>query len=184
MLARHAAVLKAFFNGTPPPPQPGTSWKQHFLAFDEAWLGMARRRSGRMLLRMRTECELSCPRFYGVPWHAGRGRSATHTHAVYDVTDFAPEHPGADELLVAANEVLDATDFFDAANHSERARLLLRRFRLQLDDAPHGTWTRRSPRSELLSWACVSGEGHLLRIWAMRLVATGAKLIGWYPYKV
>ena len=81
LLIRHASVLKSFFAGTSPPPAAGASWKWHFLTFDEAWLGLAQRRSGRMLLRMRTECELSCPCFYGVPWHAGA--ATARLHAVY-----------------------------------------------------------------------------------------------------
>ena len=78
LLIRHASVLKSFFAGTSPPPAAGASWKRHFLTFDEAWLGLAQRRSGRMLLRMRTECELSCPCFYGVPWHAGAATARLH----------------------------------------------------------------------------------------------------------
>ena len=177
---RHEQVLAVFFEGKLPPMPLGFA-KDFFFGFDESWLQLAQQHTGRLLLRMRVECELSCPRYYGVPWHlakkaspegcgGGALRAKPGTHIVYDVTSFAPHHPGAVELLAAAAAVPDATDFFDGANHSERARRMLRQLAVPgLERVPAGAWRKRSPGgSAWPSCARVPPLGALLHCWGER----------------
>lgn len=135
VMLRHVAVLRVLFDGAPPEPKLGSSWKGHFFDFERSWLQQARQRSGRLLVRMNAVCAMGCDwPDYGVPWHldqpncACRGavcRGARHAYGVYDVTEFAPQHPGSEALLQAA-EVFDATELFDSIAHSPHARRLLR----------------------------------------------------------
>ena len=43
------------------------------------------------------------------------------TYGVYDVTEFADEHPGADLIIRDASELRDATSTFEMAAHSDGA---------------------------------------------------------------
>lgn len=145
LLDRHGKVINALFQGTVPKPIPHSSWKCHVFGFDRDWLGMARRKSGRILLRMRSDCagrgsdhDFGIPPRRAhlltvrVPWLEigipitvelfGLGK----TFGIYDVTDFVAVHPGADQILLDAAQEDDCTDSFDASNHTERARSILR----------------------------------------------------------
>ncbi|KAF5733280.1 cytochrome b5 isoform A-like isoform X1 [Tripterygium wilfordii] len=46
---------------------------------------------------------------------------------IYDMTPFLEEHPGGDEVLLAATEK-DATDDFDDVGHSDDARELMKNY--------------------------------------------------------
>ena len=70
--------------------------------------------------------------FYGVPWHMVDAHERD-TFIVADVTAFAPIHPGSELLLADALAAHDATELFDAANHSGRARRLLRNMVVPVD---------------------------------------------------
>jgi len=132
---RNGAVLRALFDDELPVPREGRTWKEHFFDFERDWLQLAQERSGRRLVRMNAVCAMGCDwPDYGVPWHldqppcACRGAVCRHrrrAYGVYDVTDFAPVHPGSDTLL-RATEVADATALFDSIAHSRQARRLLR----------------------------------------------------------
>ena len=147
MRRRHASEIEALFDGSVPPPPPGRSWMLHAYDFERSWLELARRKSGRVLLRMSTDCAAFHPTYLGVP--PGPAcvlslrvpildvplpislslfglRRGSERFGVYDVTDFVQDHPGAEPLLLAAAEHNDCTIGFDAANHSERARAILR----------------------------------------------------------
>ena len=63
----HGVVLDAFFEGAAPPPPHGSTWQRHFFHFERTWLLLARAETGRMLLRMRSECAASSPTYLGVP---------------------------------------------------------------------------------------------------------------------
>lgn len=128
-------VLQKLFDEEPPLPQHGHTWKRHFFEFERNWLNLARSRTGRLLIRMNTVCAMAedWPH-YGVPWHfvqakcACRGivcRGIQHTYGVYDVTEFAPHHPGSSAMLDLAIQSFDSTDLFDSISHSQHARRLL-----------------------------------------------------------
>ena len=147
---RHREVIQCLFAGIVPMPPRDRSWKRHVVEFDREWLDMARRRSGRMLLRMSSDCALSHPGYLGVPPPVGTfvrfpvalppllrfhvcldvpsfGGGGATCHGIFDATDFADRHPGADQILRRAAAESDCTQGFDAANHTERARTILRR---------------------------------------------------------
>ena len=144
---RHGPVVRALFGNQVPHPVDAHSWKQHGFEFDRIWLELARKRTGRVLLRMQSNCCASSPSYLGVPpardtWLylrvPGFGMVlpiridffawwSTPTFGVYDATDFVDQHPGAEQLLYWAALEEDCTLSFDAANHSERARLILRK---------------------------------------------------------
>ncbi|XP_065860088.1 cytochrome b5-like [Euphorbia lathyris] len=46
---------------------------------------------------------------------------------VFDVTDFLEEHPGGDEVILAATEK-DATDDYEDIGHSESAREMMNKY--------------------------------------------------------
>lgn len=143
---RHSRVIAALFDGVVPSPGGGRAWTHHAFAFDREWLDMARQRSGRVLLRMSANCIARRPSHLGVPsvfpkWLyvrvPGFGELALKNlfglHAapprfgVFDVTDFVDQHPGADQILLDAACLGDCTLEFDASNHTERARSILRK---------------------------------------------------------
>ena len=150
---RHASVIDSLFGGIVPAPLAGRSWKAHAYEFDREWLNHARQRSGRLLLRMSSNCALCRPHddvdpmYLGVPpsprpyWYHLHifdlfvlpirldlfGLSGADRFGVYDATDFVDRHPGAEYLLYQAGSEMDCTQGFDAANHSEHARRILRR---------------------------------------------------------
>ena len=146
LVDRHSRIITAFFHGIVPQPSLHHSWKMHAFAFDREWLTLARAESGRILLRMRSDCAAQGSDYdFGVPprrahlltlrmpWTEmafpinvelfGLGL----TFGIYDVTDFVALHPGADQILLDAAVEDDCTEGFDAANHTERARSILRR---------------------------------------------------------
>ena len=134
--ARHNAAVGTFFMGALPEPPEGTSWRRHAAnleirqsASSGTWLHLARQRSGRLLVRMHVACTMHSSYrdmpFYGVPWHLTRS-TPEPVYAVFDLTDFAPNHPGSSEMLEHACESADITCAFDTSNHSGRARRVLR----------------------------------------------------------
>ena len=139
-----ASVAKAFFDGVLPPPAAGRSWRQHAVALlgkgEVSWLNLARQHSGRKLVRLHVaSTKLSKfgykpfgAQFYGVPWHMVDAHERD-SFIVADVTAFAPIHPGSELLLAEALAAHDATELFDAANHSGRARRLLRNMVVPVD---------------------------------------------------
>lgn len=173
---RHARALGVFFAGAVPPPPAGLSWKQHAFAFDREWLAMARRASGRTLLRMSSNCALSDPAYLGVPPARGPvasnlrlpGSARVHpihldlfgwccepTFGIFDATEFVAHHPGAEQMLHAASLEDDCTDSFDAANHTERARTILRQLAVPgMQALPQlAPLTRPRPRPSTLTLA-------------------------------
>jgi len=150
MRRRHGPVIERLFGDALPAPPAGRSWREHALAFDTEWLALARAPAepggqGRLLLRMRSECAAAWPTWLGVP-PSGEPLftvrlplvrtaipvysliAAPKTFGVYDATSFAANHPGGGALIhmgmACAGD--DCTDLFDAANHTEHARSILR----------------------------------------------------------
>ena len=104
----HGVVLDAFFEGAAPPPPHGSTWQRHFFHFERTWLLLARAETGRMLLRMRSECAASSPTYLGVPPPAVERaftlrlpllglhlpiplwlQQPAPTYGIFDATDFA-----------------------------------------------------------------------------------------------
>ena len=156
---RHELIIKALFDGKLPQPEStsdepptveadGRAWRRHAFAFEKSWLDIARRQTGRLLLRMNSNCAaLGRPSELGIPSSTtpeislipmrirlpltsvtlpvfGIGWSMP-TVSIFDVTDFAAQHPGADALLVEAATEEDSTLSFDAIGHTQRARRIL-----------------------------------------------------------
>ena len=133
-LEEHEAVIRVLFDGRVPDPPCGVSWRHHYLKFSSTWLSLAQERSERILLRMSTECVDHCER-----WSWWRRSPAPRTFAVYDVTSYAPRHPGAETLLLDAATQEDATDLFGLGRHSAYARRLLQSLAVPgLEAVPYG----------------------------------------------
>ena len=56
MISRHLQpILDAFFDGEPPAPRAGLTWKQHFFDFRRSWKQLAQQRTGRLLVQIGTQ---------------------------------------------------------------------------------------------------------------------------------
>jgi len=129
------------FRGELPQPLPGHSWRDQFHLFERNWLQATRSLSGRVLLRMRSECTAVAPSansmWQYVPGFQGpipaalvpsRARQpGCETYVLCDATDFVSEHPGAATLLLDAASEDDSTCLFESVMHSSAAREMLRR---------------------------------------------------------
>ncbi len=123
-------------------PRPSQTWKSHYFEFGRTWMHRAKR-SGVLLTLIDGRC--------------------------YDVTAFAPEHPG-NEALLAASAGADATSAFEYVGHSMHARMILRSLhRPELDMPPEGC--PRALADQLGEHDAAGGEG-----WRSAL---GADLEGW-----
>ena len=194
---RHAEVIRILFDGAVPTPPPGRSWKRHAFEFDREWLDLARQRSGRVLLRMSSDCTLSCPGYLGVPPSRRNSvrfhirvpyfgivlpvrldlpnlSSAASGYGIFDATPFVDRHPGADQILLAATTQDDCTQGFDAANHSERARTILRRLVVpgleELTEPP--PLARPRPWKLVQAWNALLGNVRALRAMLRALPVT------------
>lgn len=203
MLRRHQPIIDALFDGSVPLPPPGRSAKCHAYEFDSTWLDLARRRSDRVLLCMSCDCASSDPAYLGVPprrdvfvhvrvpvfdvvlpirlgllssWYA------EPRFGIYDATPFLELHPGAEQLLNEAAREADCTQSFDAANHSERARRILRRLAVPgLESlSPPPPLVRPRPSALAASAARALRKLRELpgRLWAVAVARAVAQLAG------
>ena len=116
LLARQLApVLRVYFDGAPPPPGGGRTWKQHYFEFYWGWKRRAQARSGRLLVQIAAPPPPSAGW-----WRRGTEERGPATCGVYDVTAFAAQHPGP-HLIEEAAALVDATEYFEMADHSEAA---------------------------------------------------------------
>lgn len=215
--ARHADCIDALFGGKVPPPLAGTSWKCHAFEFDRTWLELARQRHpGRVLLRMTSNCAASDRSYLGVPpapprrdvWLylrvpffdvvlplrldvLGIYWPSAPTYGIYDVTPFLESHPGAPDLLLSVAREDDCTMSFDAANHTERARAILRKLVVpgleEMEERP----PLAKPRPNVLARAvaAASRRVHALRelpalLWNVAVARAVARLAGMQPEEV
>eukprot|EP00257_Ricinus_communis_P023385 XP_015583357.1 cytochrome b5 isoform X2 [Ricinus communis] len=74
----------------------------------------------------------------------------SHGLLVYDVTQFMEEHPGGDEVLLAATEK-DATDDYEDIGHSDEAKEMMHKYyigNMDMKSMPPPGWNRYRPPSE------------------------------------
>jgi len=126
LLARRLAPMAtAFFGGTLPPPAAGTSFKRHYFELSASWKKQAQEHTGRLLLQIGTQ-QSSGQKAHALKsaWDVStswRRPNQYDTFGVYDVTEFAHEHPGADLMLIEAIKAADATNIFESARHTDSA---------------------------------------------------------------
>jgi hypothetical protein len=117
----HDAVLRILFDGRVPllheqqqqiEPSSCYGWSKRarYFSFTRSWKRLAQQRTGRVLLR--------------IDGAAAGGQPGTC--GVYDATTYAPSHPGLEFIIEDAAEEEDSTSTFAAANHSRRAKAILR----------------------------------------------------------
>mmetsp|Transcript_27285 Transcript_27285/g.58776 ORF Transcript_27285/g.58776 Transcript_27285/m.58776 type:complete len:302 (-) Transcript_27285:378-1283(-) len=131
---QYRKILDALFDSQAPQPSAGCAWKTHYFRFSSRWKKLAMARSGRMLLVISSAEAAPQPvSWSGCDWHVydeadqeiADLTDSPRTFGVYDVTDFARRHPGADELLLKAAEERDASSLFAITGHSNEARKIL-----------------------------------------------------------
>ena len=142
---QHSTILATLFDGDPlfkrPPEISARRW---FSVFTSSWLSLAQQRTGRVLLRLDSRCEdpdAAGWRFqlFGL----GSAGRCPAMFTVYDVTSYAPHHPGAERLLLDAASLEDASESFGMGRHSTAARRLLRTMALEgLQGVPYTPGTR------------------------------------------
>ena len=86
------------------------------------------------------------------------------------MTDFVQRHPGADQILLEAAREYDCTQGFDASNHTERARSILRTLAVPgvkaLPPPPPLVRARRGRVSSATSAALQGLRAMLLLVWS------------------
>ncbi|XP_068657682.1 cytochrome b5-like [Aristolochia californica] len=93
---------------------------------------------------------------------------------VYDVTSYLDEHPGGDDVLLAATGK-DATDDFEDAGHSQTARDLMKDYCIgELDPSP----PQIIPELEIVSKQQSINLKDLLQYKILRYCAVPAAMIG------
>jgi len=110
-------MADAFFAGILPAPQEGLRWRPHFFGLRANWKRLAAERTGRLLVQIRMQPFSGRGRHEVPSLWCGPNRPATY--GVYDVTEFAVEHPGID--LNEAASLEDASEWFEMAAHSDAA---------------------------------------------------------------
>ena len=98
-----------------------------------------------------------CARDDGLPrWPFSRSANASPAspvYAIYDVTNYAPLHPGSSALLLDAAAREDASELFGRGRHSPSARKLLQTLVVPGLDAVPSASCRRRRDGARASWA-------------------------------
>ena len=177
-------MLQAFFDGTAPLPQAGRTWRQHYFRFRVTWKQLAQERTGRLLIQVGKQ-QLSGrgpnePVSLLTLWEEWRMPEPL-TFGVYDVTDFADDHPASDLIIKNAAAMPDATVTFEMAGHSDLALRRLHRLAVPgLEVLPYDgalKALRRSSSSgvdESDARLCVAALGLLLAVILLRPLSCGA----------
>ena len=143
----HAQVIRKLFDGCAPSPPPGMSARRWYFEFASSWPSLAQQRSGRVLLRLDSRCKLPDLPIWSFMC-LGFVPRGLQTFDVYDVTAFAPHHPGGEALILnAATAVEDASRLFGMGRHSHSARQMLST--MAIDGLTHIPYTPGAhPRSK------------------------------------